>query len=177
MSDDRIPPHPYGSLSPDTETPAGTEGGSEDLRALRDRIADAQREHSIDFERNDPAQSADRCKCGQLIIDWDEHWADVAMAVVQPELDQRDADLASLQRMADMCREKDWAEIARLNAELAKLRRVGQIFMEKVAVTREAVARLDAAIPAAGDPSPIAAEIRDAFDALVSTLDLPKELP
>lgn len=53
---------------------------------LRQQVSAALRQHRIDFDRNDPAQAADHCACGLLITDWDEHWANAVLAVVQLEL-------------------------------------------------------------------------------------------
>lgn len=84
---------------------------------LREQIIQVVRTHAIDSTRNDRAQNADYCLCGVLVEDWDEHWTDAALTLVQPELDAKDAQIAEQQ-----------AEIERLTEEREQYQRAAKIF-------------------------------------------------
>jgi phosphoglycolate phosphatase-like HAD superfamily hydrolase len=79
---------------------------------LRELLAEAFRQHHIDPDRIDRAQEADHCTCGLLVADWDEHWADVAKAAVQPEIDRRDTVIEEMNEnlMATLQRERSVVE-------------------------------------------------------------------
>jgi hypothetical protein len=89
-----------GSDDPDVKAHIDGDLAKPDLD-LRQQVSAVLRQHRIDFALTDPAQAADHCACGLLITDWDEHWADIVTAVAQPELDQRDTDLADLRATID----------------------------------------------------------------------------
>jgi hypothetical protein len=59
---------------------------------LADRIAEAAIEHGLDLDHTS-ADGDNPCKCGDWIDDWDAHWAELAVAIVQPELDRLRAEL------------------------------------------------------------------------------------
>lgn len=59
---------------------------------LADRIAEATIEHGLDLDHTS-ADGDNPCKCGDWIDDWDAHWAELAVAIVQPELDRLRAEL------------------------------------------------------------------------------------
>lgn len=104
-----------------------------------------------------------------------ERQADALMIVVQPVLDQRDAEIERLNESVltayrEVRAEKKRAETA--EADLEKLREIGRIFMGKVDATRTALNELDAAIDRPADW----ARLRACFNALVRTLDLPEEM-
>jgi hypothetical protein len=62
---------------------------------LTDRIAEATIKHGLDLDHTS-ADGDNPCKCGDWIDDWDAHWAELAVAVVQPELDRLRAEKARL---------------------------------------------------------------------------------
>lgn len=67
---------------------------------LADRIAEATIEHGLDLDHTS-ADGDNPCKCGDWIDDWDAHWAELAVAVVQPELDRLRAELEQTRQQLD----------------------------------------------------------------------------
>lgn len=155
----------------DTETPTGTEGGREDLRALRDRIAESIT-GAIRY-----AASSDGTGTGPIYSD---QLADAVMAVVQPELDRLTERIPY--REGETEEEYQYRQIARWRSEAWQARgklhtaedEVDRLKISTQAETRAAnqaeaaVARVRAALDAADwggpDRGDVIAEIRAALD-------------
>jgi predicted RNase H-like nuclease (RuvC/YqgF family) len=108
----------------------------DDTEGLREQMAEATAQHYLDAGRTDRAQDADTCACGQLVDDWDEHWAAAVWAVVSPVLERQQAeterlrtalsatrsDVDAMQREVHrhvLANAEQQGEVERLRAELA----------------------------------------------------------
>jgi hypothetical protein len=49
---------------------------------LRTAIAEATAQHGLDLDERD-ADGNNPCTCGEWVENWDEHWADIALAAIQ----------------------------------------------------------------------------------------------
>lgn len=63
------------------------------------QAADVTRQHAIKLDAYDRAQDHDSCRCGRVIDDWDEHWAEVILAAVGNQI-AADAEEALRWRLA-----------------------------------------------------------------------------
>lgn len=95
---------------------------------LRDRLAEAIRQHHIDDERVDYAGDSVYCVCGELVEDWEAHWSTAALAVVMPELEQLRAEVAGMRDLFEAANElasarTDERDAERQRAEQAEVHR------------------------------------------------------